>query len=227
MQKIVASQDLPVRVFQIAVGDEDKENMPVYCLSGQQHFFSWSLRKPYGHAEEEFAKQHGCEDPVAYVDTKRLDTLFSSTKDHIFYAKIDTEGWDFQVMQGAEQLLRNHQLNAFSFEYGLMWNPLFHLQAYNDVYTRPIAPQNIPTPNLRQVSDWLDDHDFDVFIIAKGLCIPVSGRWWQDSYEICANPDRYLKDRWCVVDMLALRKHSLERTLFLDACNRDWKWHSL
>ena len=217
--------NISIQIIKAAASSENTEASPLYCFRSRDEENMFSLRRPTG-MEELFVLQNGCDLPVDYVQTVRLDTLFrNQTK--IFYAKIDVEGWDFEVVRGAESLLENHKLDAFSFEYGLLWNPTFHMQVYVDehAYERPIAFGKIPSPTLREVSDWLDDHEFEVYIVMYGICLPVSGEWWQDGFEICANPKRVLGTMWCIVDILALRKNTAIQKLFLDECNRSWKWH--
>jgi len=249
--------EISIQIIEAAASNKDAESVPLYCFRRRDEENMFSLRPPAGD-EERLVKQTGCDVPVDYVQTVRLDTMFDKheRKDNnddeeeenhqhnddddnaswtrmknqtkIFYAKIDVEGWDFEVIRGAESLLTHHMLDAFSFEYGLLWNPVFHMQIYVDEhsYERPISYNKLPSPTLREVTDWLDDRDFEVYMIMNGVCLPVSGeKWWQDGFEICANPKRVLGIMWCLVDMLALRKNSAIQKLFLDECNQYWKWH--
>lgn len=53
------------------------------------------------------------------VEINTLDNLFKS--EQIDFIKIDTEGFDFFVLKGAENMLKQHRLRFIQFEYGDFW----------------------------------------------------------------------------------------------------------
>ena len=54
------------------------------------------------------------------MECKTLDTLCKELSlDHIDYLKIDAEGAELKIIQGAKNLLMRHNIKYVQFEYGL------------------------------------------------------------------------------------------------------------
>jgi methyltransferase FkbM-like protein len=51
------------------------------------------------------------------VKLRRLDTLYRDR--HINYLKIDTEGSDLEILEGADQLLTDHRIDVMELEAGI------------------------------------------------------------------------------------------------------------
>jgi FkbM family methyltransferase len=84
----------------------------------------------------------------------------------IFLLKIDTEGYDMDVIDGAKETLKSQKALFVSFEYNSKW------------FTAKRSR------TLRQVTLLLSDYGYDCFWITHVKLIPISGNWWDDSFEI-------------------------------------------
>lgn len=59
---------------------------------------------------------------VEQVDSIRIDDFLASKNiDHVVFAKSDTEGHDFNVLQGAAELFRQERVDVWQFEYNHRW----------------------------------------------------------------------------------------------------------
>lgn len=95
-------------------------------------------------------------------------------------------------------------------------------------YKIPKSVGEMSEPTLRSFAATMDDRGFDTFLVMKDLCVPISGLWWDDQYEVCRDPERYQGGDWCCADILSIRKDSLIRQAFLDECNKSsptMQWH--
>ncbi len=96
------------------------------------------------------------------VDTEPLDS-FVSTKNiaSIDFLKIDTEGAELSILQGARNLLKNNQIKIIQFEYG---------GTYLDANT-----------TLQEVYSLLSSYGYSIFrIIPNGI---IHIRQWRDKLE--------------------------------------------
>lgn len=58
---------------------------------------------------------------VKEIECKKLDTLFFELNlEHIDYLKIDTEGAEYKILCGSQDLLKNNKISFIQFEYGLI-----------------------------------------------------------------------------------------------------------
>lgn len=80
---------------------------------------------------------------------------------HIDFLKIDTEGNEYKVLLGAQEMLQSGLIKKVQFEYG---------GTYTDSKT-----------TLKQVFDFLIQHDFKIYRIAKNLLIHIDH--WDNSLE--------------------------------------------
>lgn len=102
-------------------------------------------------------------DPIIIdVPEKTLDTFaLENNLSHIDFIKIDTEGAEWKVLQGAKNLIQNRLIRAIQFEYG---------GCYIDAKT-----------TLKSVFNFLTENGYLVFrIIPNGL---VSINQWEDRLE--------------------------------------------
>lgn len=95
-----------------------------------------------------FAKEHDLEPTTTMVECSTVDQVCRDhAVDRISVLKIDAEGADFSVLQGAERMLRNAAVDFVYFE-------------FNDYVT----PPDVDGGGLREVCDWL--HSFGFVFIA-------------------------------------------------------------
>lgn len=101
--------DKRVQLLKIALSDEDGTDSIFF--PGQRHVLSsFYMREDF---KGEFLN---CKEVVC----KKLDTLFKELDlNHIDYLKIDTEGAEYKILLGAENLLMHKRISFIQFEYGL------------------------------------------------------------------------------------------------------------
>lgn len=99
---------------------------------------------------------------VLIVDQNTLTSFCTENKiDHIDFIKIDTEGAEWKVLKGAEELIKNHQIDIIQFEYG---------GSYIDAQT-----------TLEQVYRFLTSYDYLIFrIYPEGL---IQMKKWDSDFE--------------------------------------------
>jgi hypothetical protein len=85
----------------------------------------------------------------------------------IFLLKIDCEGYDYDVLDGAKNVLTRHEVKFISFEYNAKWFTMKRERTLHDV-----------------VQLLKEKYDYDCHWITPNLLIPVFGSWWSDEYEI-------------------------------------------
>ena len=84
--------------------------------------------------------------------------------------KIDVEGGEWEVLQGAEPLLTAQRVLCVVLEYSHFWTSV----------------------TLKTLSRWMSDKGYDGYLLGSQHLIPVSGaemEWWHELYEVCAQPD--------------------------------------
>ena len=127
-----------------------------YALSDQKgtaefHYYDW-FDALSGFYYRDVLRERGHPDPqVISVQQETLDEFcVSHAISKIDFIKIDTEGAEWKVLNGARNLLKNHQVKAIQFEYG---------GCYVDAKT-----------TLKQVVELLKDNKYVIFrIIPTGL----------------------------------------------------------
>ena len=84
--------------------------------------------------------------------------------------KIDVEGGEWEVLQGAEPLLSAQRVHCVVLEYSHFWTSV----------------------TLKTLARWMSDKGYDGYLLGSQHLIPVSGaemEWWHELYEVCAQPD--------------------------------------
>jgi hypothetical protein len=99
-------------------------------------------------------------------DTSFKDVISARRKPSIYLLKIDAEGYDYTVLNGAKQLLGSKKVRFLSFEYNHKW------------FT------NARATNLQKTVKFLRKLDYLCFWITDNSLIPVSGQAWSETYEI-------------------------------------------
>lgn len=89
-----------------------------------------------------------------------------SSPANIFLLKVDAEGYDYDILDGASTLLAAHRVKFLSFEYNDKW------------FT------NGRTRTLKDVTTQLHDKfGYQCHWITPAQLIPLSGVWWSEEYE--------------------------------------------
>jgi len=106
------------------------------------------------------------------VDVTTLDDFFEKklakgdphASAQVFLLKVDTEGYDGHVLLGSTQTLKRTQ--AILFEYHWKWKDAD------------------PIIELYETQLLLESLDFSCFIVSPTFLVPITGLWWDVSYEI-------------------------------------------
>lgn len=122
------------------------------------------------------------EPKIIQVPLQTLTDFCSENQiEHIDFLKIDTEGAEWKVLKGAEELIKNHRIEVIQFEYG---------GCYVDAKT-----------TLQQVFRLLTENNYRVFRIIPNGLIHISV--WDDYLEnfilsnYCAMDERFNALREC------------------------------
>lgn len=95
------------------------------------------------------------------MDVVSLDDLIAENNiQKVHFAKIDVEGYEYEVFRGMEKSAKLRVIDSFSFEYGEKWTKQ---------YGRP------NTISLKQVVDLIDSWGFDTFLIGQFNKVKVNG----------------------------------------------------
>jgi hypothetical protein len=112
---------------------------------------------------------HALPDAIPLIgDTSFKEVISARRKLSIYLLKIDAEGYDYTVLNGAKQLLSSKKVRFISFEYNHKW------------FT------NARTTSLQMTVTFLRKLDYLCFWITDNSLIPVSGQAWSETYEIKA-----------------------------------------
>jgi FkbM family methyltransferase len=101
------------------------------------------------------------------VQTTTLDAYAREHQiEHIDFLKIDVEGYDLHVLEGASDLLDRQAIDMFMFEYNSTW-----------VLTRRF---------LRDASDYFDKKDYVLFRLYNGFLSPFSYSFAAERFDLPA-----------------------------------------
>jgi len=124
--------------------------------------------------------------------------------------KVDVEGNEWEVLQGAEPLFRHQRIKAVVLEYSHFWAAGHHGGAGGRA------------ASLRAVAEWFSGFGYDGFLVGSPCLVPISGpqmEWWDDIYEVCKNPDARMyrgMAGWCWLNVAFLLRGSAAATA--------WHW---
>merc|ERR1711957_443345 len=83
--------------------------------------------------------------------------------------KVDVEGAEWEVLQGAGPLLQQQRVGAVVLEYSHFWGN---------------------SPSLRAVAEYMTAHGYDGYFVGSRRLVPFSGpnmEWWDELLEVCAS----------------------------------------
>ena len=153
--------------------------------------------------------------PVRRVAAKRLDEFAEDLAlGPLLLLKIDTEGHDMVVLQGARSLLERGCIAAVVFEVAGQMNADFFRIHKEFGQPRPdlvaqLGPK-IAEPNLESMVHWLQSLQYESFLLGSTSLIPLTSSWWHSSYELCVAR----AELPCWYDVLALLQPKPRGTCF-------------
>ena len=110
--------------------------------------------------------------------------------------KIDTEGHDFTVVQGALSMLRAKEIMVVVMEVSDKMNPDFWGASYQG--GKPVFhSKHIAEPNVKSVWQFMLNLNYFGFWLGTKRLVPLSGACWDDRMEICGDPHGYLNSGIC------------------------------
>ena len=111
--------------------------------------------------------------------------------------KIDVEGSEWEVLQGAGALLAGGHVLCVVLEYSHFWSQM----------------------TLKGLARWMLEKGYDGYLVGSPHLVPVSGaglEWWHDLYEVCARPDSRIYRGlagWCWLNVAFVLRGSWLGTL--------------
>jgi FkbM family methyltransferase len=165
-------QDNPhVQVFKLAVSNEKGlQEFHRYGPSKEQAEMSSLFRRPKVEQRLQLSIT------TFHVATISLDDFINEqglTKVH--FAKIDTEGGEWNVLQGAENSLANHIIDILQFEYGGTWEDanITLQQAWNFLRDKGYEIYRVLPQGLLHIPSWNDN--LETYRYSNWLAISPTG----------------------------------------------------
>ena len=142
--------------------------------------------------------------------------------DHVDILKTDTEGCEWEVLQGAEEALRSHRVRVLLIAYEDKWSSDTFFAAYPYGGRGPAANVSaMSPPTLRSVTRQLEDFGYESYLLGsvplkrpapRVQMIPLSHGCWNDSFEIGRDPHAFgLQFTW--FDFVSVLRGSRESDL--------------
>ncbi len=114
----------------------------------------------------------------------------------ILILKVDVEGHEMSVLNGAATAIREGRVPLILVEYGDKMSP-----AIWDAMKRPhsaaaAAPTAaaLPGPSLYSLQRWADERGYDTFLLGSAghrpVLIGVTGTLWREEYEVCRDKNQ-------------------------------------
>lgn len=149
-----------IKIYNCGIGDENKRNTFYFVkeIPGLSSFVYRDIFRDKKIITKDKLIPINIEERI--IDTYRLDSLYSGND--ISLLKIDTEGYEYKVLQGAENLLKNKQIEFIQFEYGSI---------YSEIKIK-----------INTVIDFLNQFDYKVYDFKKE--IPILVNKLDDDYEL-------------------------------------------
>lgn len=122
---------------------------------------------------------------VEQVNSIRVDDFLAKKKiDHVLFAKSDTEGHDFNALQGAEELFRQGRVDIWQFEYNHRWlaGCAQLKDVFNFIIDKPYRLGKLYARGIEVYEDWHPElerfFEANYVLVRQGsvfekLCTPV------------------------------------------------------
>ena len=123
-----------------------------------------------------------------------------SGRSDVLVLKVDVEGHEMSVLQGAKEAIGAGRVHVILLEYGdktspAIWDTM--KKAWQAEAAAP-TPQQMAGTSLFSIQRWGDDHGYETFMLGGNhrvpVLVPLTGRMWDDSYEVRARSVRRQRD---------------------------------
>ena len=121
------------------------------------------------------------------VTTVALDDFLGHVKHNfVNFLKIDTEGHDFYVLQGARKLIRERRVHVVIIEYSDKMNAAFWTASYGN---RSVTkPRDIQGPTLKKVVMQMRTFGYSAYLIGVNGGLLLTESVWDERFEFCSDP---------------------------------------
>jgi len=144
-----------IKVFNYGIGDEDKKEEYNFVKNAPGH--SSFVMRPHFNVEQVEKRE---------IDVFRIDNILN---EKISYLKIDTEGYEYNVLKGASELLKNKKIEFIQFEYGGTFREigvkLTDVIAFLNNYDYSVY--EIINDKPKAILSYVDDYQYNNFIATK------------------------------------------------------------
>ena len=132
--------------------------------------------------------------PVRAVSVDEELARLGQAEGEVLVLKVDVEGHEVAVLDGARAALRAGRVHVVLLEYG----DKMAVEIYDAMKQKFAARAAAPAPQSIRGLHWLrgyaDDYGYDVFLLGAARGVPVlvgvSGALWDDEYEVCLDKRR-------------------------------------
>ena len=104
--------------------------------------------------------------------------------------KVDVEGHEMSVLQGARQAIDAGRVHVILLEYGDKTSPAIWdtMKRAWGAEAAAAAPQEMKGTSLYSMQRWGDAHGYETFLLGGNhrvpALVPLTGRMWDDTYEV-------------------------------------------
>ena len=172
--------------FEIAGAGEVSGNMTLYGSENSASVNAEDIKREY-HTSQKIAVY------------SMNDYLRDQNVHHLQLLKIDTEGFDWKVVLGSNQLIEANAVDIVVIEYGDKWNTHTWGVSYKNMKPKPVWSQ--PMPHLHGVVKWFDHRGYDAFFVGENALLQINGKHWDFEFEVCANSLNVLGTPVCWFDV--------------------------
>lgn len=144
----------------------------------------------------------GAEEEVAVTSID--DWLAQDAAGRIDFLKVDVEGAEWAVIEGALASLRNRRVTLIVLEYGHFWSrhswEAANLGAQGG--GKPIDEMMWPT--MRSFVSYARALGYEAYLFGTPYLLPITGMYWHDVYEVCNDPHSMVYRGifgWCWFDI--------------------------
>eukprot|EP00434_Breviolum_minutum_P028874 symbB.v1.2.025538.t1/scaffold2483.1/size114807/12 len=138
-----------------------------------------------------------CKDPSTWelVDVTTVDALLGS--EALDVLKVDVEGHEWQILQGAYQALSSGRIGLVIIEYGDKWSSdtsQAALQFLSTFHADRGDEDMAELPTLHSVMKFMQSLGYEGYFVGSQTPLPITGALWHDAFEVCLAPHRICYD---------------------------------